>query len=433
MGSNLLTTIGVIAYNKDMKLEKPENENYAAVIVKVKSLTPLEGLDNLVGAHFFGYQAIVSKDTQVGDVGVLFTAETQLSKEFASENSLFRHTELNKDKDKAGFIEDNRRVKAIKLRGNSSNALFMPINSLKWTKAKIDQLEEGDTFDELNGKPICNKFVRKTKKSNSANVVQEEKYVRVDKKFMPEHIDSMQYGRNKHLIKGDTQIVVTQKLHGTSVRIANAVVNRKSTLLERIAEKLGARIEKREYDNVYGSRKVIKDVNNPNQNHFYDTDVWTDTGRKIDGLLPEGYVLYGEIIGYVADSPVQKNYTYNVPVGNSELYVYRIATINTQGISNDLSWAQVEEFCRNTGIKHVPVLYTGMHKNFKVDKFIDKTYYPTYKNAVPLSKDSPVDEGVCIRAEGITPVILKAKSPMFLEHETKMLDQEVADIEEEQK
>lgn len=429
-----MTSIGGMRDNKNMKLEKPQNDNYAAVIVKIKALTKLEGLDNLVGAHFFGYQAIVSKDTEVGTVGVLFTAETQLSKDYAYENSLFRHAELNKSKDKTGFIEDNRRVRAIKLRGNVSNALFMPLESLKWTKAKIDSLEEGDTFDVLNGKEICNKFVRKTKKSNGANAAQvEEKYIRVDKKFMPEHIDSIQYARNKHLIKGDTQIVVTQKLHGTSVRIANTLVNRKLTIVEKVSQKLGAKIQKQEFDNVYGSRKVIKDVNNPNQNHFYDSDVWTDTGRKIDGLLPEGYIVYGEVIGYVGDSPVQKNYTYNVPVGNSELYVYRIATINSQGIQVDLSWTQVKEFCRNSGLKHVPEFYSGMHKNFKVEKFIDKTYYPTYKNAVPLSVDSPVDEGVCIRAEGITPTILKAKSPLFLEHETKMLDQEVDDIEEEQK
>lgn len=417
-----------------MKLDKPQNENYAAVIVKIKSLTPLEGLDNLVGAHFFGYQAIVSKDVKVGDVGVLFTAETQLSKDFTKQNSLYRHAELNKNTDKAGFIEDNRRVRAIKLRGNVSNALFMSLDSLGWTKAKIEKLEEGDTFDVLNGKEICNKFVRKTKKSNGANAAQvEEKYVRVDKKFMPEHIDSIQYARNKHLIKGDTQIIVTQKLHGTSVRIANTLVNRKLTILEKISQKLGAKIQKTEFDNVYGSRKVIKDINNPNQNHFYDSDVWTDTGRKIDGLLPEGYIVYGEVIGYVGESPIQKNYTYNVPVGNSELYVYRVATINSQGIQVDLSWTQVKEFCHNSGLKHVPEFYSGLHKNFKVDKFIDKTYYPTYKNAVPTSADSPVDEGVCIRAEGITPTILKAKSPMFLEHETKMLDQEVDDIEEEQK
>lgn len=151
-----------------MKLDKPQNENYAAVIVKVKSLTPLEGLDNLVGAHFFGYQAIVSKDVKVGDVGVLFTAETQLSKDFTKQNSLYRHAELNKNTDKTGFIEDNRRVRAIKLRGNVSNALFMSLDSLSWTKANVDKLEEGDTFDTLNGKEICNKFVRKTKGSNRA-------------------------------------------------------------------------------------------------------------------------------------------------------------------------------------------------------------------------------------------------------------------------
>lgn len=43
-----------------------------------------------------------------------------------------------------------------------------------------------------------------------------------------------------------------------------------------------------------------------------------------------------------------------------------------------------------------------------------------------------VDEGVCLRVEGITPLVVKAKSPLFLQHETKMLDQGVTDTEAEE-
>jgi len=64
-----------------MKLAKPENESYAATIVRVNDIVPIEGSDNIVATHFFGFQAIVGKDTQVGDLGVFFPAETQLSQE----------------------------------------------------------------------------------------------------------------------------------------------------------------------------------------------------------------------------------------------------------------------------------------------------------------------------------------------------------------
>ena len=414
-----------------MKLTTPVNENYAAVVVSVKVLNDLEGLDNLVGIPLLGYQALALKETtKVGQLGILFVAETQLDPVFMHENNLFRHGNFNKDQSKKGYIEDNRRIRAIRLRGHLSSALFMPLESLEYTGIKIKDLKEGDTFDTLNGKEICRKFIKKQKKSGERNVEIIEKYIRVDKKFMPEHIDSLNYWKNEKLIKGNRFITVTQKLHGTSIRIGNTLVNRKLKLREKFLKRLGVKIVEKEYDNVYGSRKVIKDINNPHQNHFYSTDLWTETGKKLDGLLPEGYVLYGEIIGYAGDGVIQKNYTYNLPVGNNELYVYRVSIINNQGIQNDLSWDQVKQFCKNAGLKHVPELWSGRKSNFKIDNFIDKKFFEEgYKTAISLCADSPVDEGVVVRAEGIIPTILKAKSPRFLEHETKMLDEEAVDLE----
>src|SRR5688572_24629984 len=114
-----------------MKLEAPENPNYAANIERVRNLVPLEGLDNLVAVPLLGYQALVSKDTPIDELAVLFTAESQLSLEYAYENNLHRHGDLNKIESEQGYLEDNRRVKAIKLRGHNSNALLMPLASLR--------------------------------------------------------------------------------------------------------------------------------------------------------------------------------------------------------------------------------------------------------------------------------------------------------------
>lgn len=47
-----------------MKLAKPENENYAATVVSIHAITPLEGSDNIVGTPLLGFQAIVGKNTQ---------------------------------------------------------------------------------------------------------------------------------------------------------------------------------------------------------------------------------------------------------------------------------------------------------------------------------------------------------------------------------
>lgn len=46
-----------------------------------------------------------------------------------------------------------------------------------------------------------------------------------------------------------------------------------------------------------------------------------------------------------------------------------------------------------------------------------------------MSDKKTVDEGICLRQEGLVPKILKAKSPIFLGHETKLLDEGVEDLE----
>jgi hypothetical protein len=48
---------------------------------------------------------------------------------------------------------------------------------------------------------------------------------------------------------------------------------------------------------------------------------------------------------------------------------------------------------------------------------------------VSLSKESPCDEGICIRREWIVPYLTKLKSPLFYEFETKSLDQWIVDTE----
>lgn len=433
-----------------MKLEAPINPNYAAVVVRVNAINELANCDNVVGVPFFGLQAIVSKDVKVGDIGLFFPAETQLSEAYAHINNLHRHSDRNFDQSAKGYLEDNRRVKALKFRGHPSNALFMPLDSLVgWAadSGELADLKVGDTFDKIGEHEICRKYVVKEPKAPGDRTAGPTKNVfkRVDDRFLPEHMDTENYWRNADKIPGDEQIVVTQKLHGTSIRIANTLVKRKPSFLERIAARVGVKVQATEYDHVYGSRKVIKDPNNPNQNHFYGSDIWTDFGRKLDDLIPENFVVYGELIGWTPDgAPIQKDYTYDVPQGEAELYIYRVAVVTNGGMLVDLSWPQVKAFAKERGLKHVPELWSGRHDDFHVDRYVDRNFawegtkpHDALRNSalriipfnpVPLDKRF-VDEGVVIRADGWAPYLLKAKSPIFLAHETKMLDAEVIDLE----
>lgn len=431
-----------------MKLEEPKNANYAANIVRVRNTVALDGLDNLVGIPLLGYQALASKDTPLDELAVLFTAESQLSLEYASKNNLHRHADLNEDEGESGYLEDSRRVKAIKLRGHRSDALLMPLSSLAYTGAKLDELQEGDIFDVLNGHEIVKKYFVKepgTNRKVDKNAV--KKFRRVDEKFLPEHYDTDNYWRNAQAIPGEAEVVITQKLHGTSIRIGNTIVQRQLKWHERLAKKLGVNVAETEFAHVYGSRKVIKDPNNPDQQHFYVSDIWTEYGKRLDDLIPENFVVYGELVGWTSDgAPIQKNYTYDVPQGEQELYIYRVAVVTNGGLLIDLPWDQVKHFAADRGLKTVPELWRGKHGDFQADDWMDFRYadfdtpasgYPRGKpvyieSPVPLSDKKTVDEGVVVRTDiGRAPYLLKAKSPIFLAHETKLLDQEVVDIETE--
>lgn len=433
------------------RLEPPVNRNYCGTVVKVGKVRKLENCDNVGAASFFGFQVIVGKDSE-GELGVFFPAETQLSHEYCRHNNLYRKKELNADPSVAGYIEENRRVKAVKFRGNVSNGLFMPINSLWQFDASLDCLTEGAEFDRIGEHEICRKYVVPVKESRCSNQKPKERgFVRVDAKMFPEHIDTENFMRNAHRIPNGTPVIVTQKLHGTSIRIGRTLTNRKLGFIERIARALGAKVAETEYADVCGSRKVIKDAG-LKQNHYYGSDVWTAYSEKLKGKIPDGYVLYGELVGYTPEGePIQRGYTYGHHVGTCELYVYRVAIVNGSGLSVDLSWDAVKEFCNGYGIRHVPEMFRCKAGDLKKQDFacvralLDCRYRDGVAGELPkkmafanedmvwLGENSEtVDEGICVRIDGMTPQIFKAKSPKFLEHETKLLDTGEEDLESTQ-
>ena len=61
---------------------EPKNRNYCATVVKLTQFVELAGMNNVKGVMIFGNHVIVGKDTSVGEVGLFFPLETQLSNEF---------------------------------------------------------------------------------------------------------------------------------------------------------------------------------------------------------------------------------------------------------------------------------------------------------------------------------------------------------------
>lgn len=420
---------------REHNLEITGSENYSAVVVKVEELHDLDGLDRLKGLAVFGLQALVSADVPTGELMIVFPAGAKLSPEFAAANNLYRHKELNVDKGQAGYFEDTGRVKAMKMRGNRSDAFATPVSSLEPLLGCVPDLVPGATFDTIDGVKICEKYVLPQRRGGGVN-----KSGTVSKKLVPdhafpEHYDTAQFKRNRDRYSPSDHVVVTQKLHGTSVRLGNVRVERKLSLVERIARFFGAKVEETEFAFVVGSRRVTKSVNGQSKpgSHYYADDMWTSSVAHLRGKIPPGFVVYGELIGWTpTGGAIQGGYTYGCKAKECDLYVYRVTSINDDGDQFDLCWYDLETFCDNIGLRIVPALFAGTFADFEAreHEFIDRRFFPEYRHAVPLSNPKSVDEGVCIRSQN--GIVTKHKSPIFLGHESAMMDKGTIDIEEEQ-
>ena len=419
-----------------MKFDKISNPNYVATVVRVAEgdLYKLEGLDNLRGYSKFGMQALVSKDTEPG-LYILFSTEVQLSHDFAAANNLYRDATLNRAQDKTGYLDPNRRVKAIKLRQNRSESLLMPLASLSHmlNERDLSSLKEGDVFDSIDGIEVCRKYVVKEPKQGGPSGPK-ARVRRVDEQAFPQHFDSENYFRNQGNVPANAHVIVTQKLHGTSVRFGNVPVAQEQTWLQRLFR----RPVRFKHSFVVGSRRVVKSIDHETpetKNHYYAEDLWTVWAKehKVADRVPANHVIYGELVGFTPDgAPIQKNYTYGCAPKTAELYVYRVAMV-ADGHMVDYSDAQMRQWCNERGFNAVPLLWAGPHDLLDARDYLERRYADEWNapwEAVPLSHPKLPDEGICVRYDGAHGAyVLKAKSPSFLEHETKVLDAGDEDLE----
>lgn len=430
-----------------MSIEIKGLRNYSATVIRVPEVRKAQNSDHLYIIDALGMTAIVDENwiAREGTLALLFPAEVQLSEEYTANNNLYRDSILNIDQSEQGYLEKNRRVRALKLRGNISNGLVMPLSSLSALGLYDNYLKEGDVFDTIVSKEICRKYVvpvNATSTQNRADSKIKKVFKRVDNTFLPEHFDTGQWMREEHNVKPYEELIITQKLHGTSVRLANTVVKRQHTKREKLAAKfLGARIADHDYDLVAGSRKAIKDPNNPNQDHYYKTDIWTDALSVYGDRIPKNVIVFGELIGYVPGSgaAIQKGHTYNVQYGEYGLYVYRVAIITEDAELYDLGWDQVRDFCDRHGLLHVPELDRMPKATFDISAYDEKDFYSSYASGVDNYVDVPVplsgggtgkDEGIAIRVErGLTPEIYKYKFKSHYLYESEELDSGEVDLE----
>jgi len=451
-----------------MKLSINGNSNYTATVTTIKNIIPLENCDSICHSIIFGNYVIVSKDVQVGDVGIFFPVETKLSSLFLSSNNLYRNKELNSDKTKAEYFEDSGRIKCLRMRGNRSEGLFIPLTSLFAFISDVTTLhalEEGSSFDTVEGVTLCEKYVVYNKHVRTGNRNEKKsvkKISRIKSNQFRLHISTENLGRNIHKLKPENYIDLSVKCHGTSMVIGNILCNRELNWYEKILKKIGIKIEDSYYDTIYSSRKVIKNqFINKNATHYYSEDIWGVVANEIKHLIPKNITIYGEIVGYLSDNrEIQKDYDYGCEKGKHDFYVYRMTSTNSDGDVIELPMIYVREWCKLVGIKVVPQLYYGSvielfsylwlkHssdtennvkikrkygvKEYNSDLFLDLLYKEYLDKKCTICKNDCWAEGIVIRVENSLDIeVFKNKSPLFLEKETKNLDKGEENIEDNQ-
>ena len=210
------------------------------------------------------------------------------------------------------------------------------------------------------------------------------------------------------------------------------------------------------YDNIYSSRNVIKNqyINEKVSEGFYGTDIWGEYQKKLQGYIPKGMTIYGEIVGYLtgSESMIQKNYDYGCNIGENRLMIYRITTEEEDGskreweIDEIIAW--VNKLTREDThywediLIPFPLLYKGTLRKLYPDIPIDSNWgeavlerlktEPTFlmEQNEPRCRNKVPREGIVLRiANDPLKEAFKLKCNKFLAMEGKMIDEGVVDME----
>lgn len=441
-------------------------ENYSAIVVEINKTVPIKDADFIHNLVIMGNLIIASKDTKEGDIGIYFPIESLLSNDFVRNNNLYVNKELNSDIEKKGYINEDRRVRYVKLRNSKSEGLFLPLSSLSYIEGfDYNNLKVGDAFNSIvddNGIThlICEKYIPPIKvKSNNINNtfkknrnaiadVVREYFIENQFKF---HDDTKQLYRNLHNFNPQTNISISYKLHGSSGIVANILTKRKLSLFEKILKKFGVNIQDTDYSYVYSSGKpksnipkgIINKFISPNKSYYKD-DIWLESYNYLKDFVTKGLSVYFEIVGFTKNgSPIQNDYDYGcIPPENGvylegvnyKIFIYRINYTSVDGKTFEFTTKQINDWCENRGLKNVPHLQTCIayeiadeHKNENWhEEFLYRLALDYNNKKCYLCKNDVVEEGIVIRNDDNMGFdVYKLKSSKFYEYETKELDKGV--------
>lgn len=397
---------------------------YCGYVTKLKNVRKHPNADRLVLADVFDSTVVVGANSQDGDVIIYFPCDGQLSKDYCDYNNLVRKKDENGN-NIGGFLDpDKRNVKAIKLRGERSDGLVMPLSSLDYINKDLkDMLVVGDQITVLDGKEVCRKYIPRCKKPKVSNgQIKKQKRKINEFPLFEEHRDTEQLDYNIASFKPGDLVSLTLKMHGTSGRTAFLPSAGKNKI-EHFIFKLFPR-----YRYVTGTRRVV--LEEFGEGGFYGDNAFRAKYHKLlKGRLKKGETVYYEIVGYVDENTpimgVAKNskmndkdfvkkygdettFSYGCQPGQNEIYVYRMTYTSPDGNIIEYPWSLVKRRCEEMGINHV----------MDLDRFIYTTEEDLYERVNKwLDIDDPIgkthiNEGVVARLED-KPIFTAFKKKSF--------------------
>ena len=381
--------------------------SYCGYITKLQNVRPHSNADRMKLADCFGNTVCVGIDTPEDTLLIYFPTDGQLSVEYCEHNNLVRKKDENGNNIGGYMDPDKRNVTAIKLRGEKSDGLVMPLESLAFTGVDISTFKMGDTITVVNGHEICKKYIpvnKKTPRVSEGNRTRKKK-VPIAPLFV-EHADTEQLAYNMDAFKPGDEIEITLKMHGTSQRTGYLPVFKgyKRTLWDKICRRAGEPIY--EWDYVSGTRRTVLENF---EGGFYGSNAFRKQHEDLfRGKLWKGETVYYEVVGFTDDGAsimascsnkklndkefVKKygdttvfsygcsptgtkrmvgedadgRFMIDVAAPKSDVYVYRMTMTNEDGNIVEYTPNFMRYRCELMGVKTVPVMWKGY-----VDETID--------------------------------------------------------------
>lgn len=433
---------------------------YKAYVTTLKNVRPHPNADRMKLADCFGNTVCVGLDAAEGEIVIYFPTDGQLSAEYAEQNNLVRKKDENGN-NIGGYLDpDKRNIKAIRLRGEKSDGLTMPLSSVVYVGINLDDLNVGDTIDVLNGHEICKKYIpRSNRRSYMGGAVNKTRKHKapVAPLFM-EHADTEQLAYNLDAFRCGDEIEITLKMHGTSQRTAYlpTLQGYKRTFWEKLTRKEGTPIYN--WGGVSGTRRVVLE---DFEGGFYGSNAFREQHSKFfEGKLWKGETVYYEVVGFTdTGAPIMaecSNKKLNDPdfvkqygdttvfsygcraegmtlkhgidedgayalqevVPQSNVYVYRMTMTNEDGDVVEYTPDFMRYRCEQMGAKTVPVLWKGTipeHPGSEEDPTI--TAGEWIKNVAERFYDGPDPIGLTHIREGVVVRILNR--PKFCAYKHK--------------